>query len=209
LIDLTLPLDARAAPWPGDTPLILDWTMHLERGDSCSVSRITLSPHTGTHVDAPAHYLEDGSLADSLELRRLIGPAAVVDARGRDAITVELLRELAAEGSRLLVRTLERREPDAFPDKFPPLLPDAARWLVEDGLILYGTDAPSVDPRESRTLDAHRALGTAGIPILENLDLGRVEPGRYDLVALPLRLTEAEAAPLRAILLPPGSLRSR
>ncbi len=90
---------------------------------------------------------------------------------------------------------------------FPPLEPEAADVLAQAGLKLYGTDAASVDPVQSAAMAAHRVLGAAGIPILENLDLSRAEAGEYDLVALPLKLVEAEATPVRAVLLPAGTLR--
>ena len=98
--------------------------------------------------------------------------------------------------------------PEKFVSDFAPLNTDAADALARAGLRLYGTDAPSIDPVKSATMGAHRVLGAAGIPIIENLDLSRAEPGDYDLVALPLMMVEAEAAPVRAVLLPAGSLRT-
>jgi arylformamidase len=107
----------------------------------------------------------------------------------------------------VLVRSLDSVRPEEFVSDFPPLTPEAAEALVQSGLRLYGTDAPSVDPVDSAGMAAHRALGAAGLPILENLDLSRVEPGDYDLLALPVKLAGAEAAPVRAVLLPAGTLR--
>ncbi len=206
MIDITRPLGPETASWPGDTPFEIDWTLDLDRGDSCSVSRLVLSPHTGTHADAPAHYLEDGATTETFDLDAFIGPVRVLDARGAE-LGLDWFRSQGALGeTRLLVRTLERTRPDRFAEGCPPLDPDAARALVDAGLRTFGTDAPSVDPVDSTTLAAHRALGAGGVAILENLDLERAAAGRYDLVALPVRLIGADAAPVRAVLFPAGTL---
>lgn len=209
MIDITRPLGVDTAAWPGDTPFSLKWTSEIDEGDVVSVSRLVLSPHVGTHADAPAHYLPDGEPAGEFTLSAFVGPVRVVDLAGTDAVTEELLLARGAIGEeRVLVRSLETVRPEIFAADFPPLMAPAAVALIDAGLRLYGTDAPSVDAVNSQTMEAHRALGRAGIPILENLDLSAVEPGLYDLVALPLPLIEAEAAPVRAVLLPAGSLRT-
>ncbi len=185
----------------------LDWTLQLAAGDNVSLSRISLSPHVGTHADAPAHYDVEGASTGAFNLASFLGPARVIDARGHAAVTIELLEALGALGAaRLLVCSLGSVRPEEFVSDFPPLAPDAAEALVAEGLVLYGTDAPSIDPVDSGAMAAHRVLGDAAIPILENLDLSAAQPGDYDLLALPVKLTEAEAAPVRAVLLPPGTL---
>ncbi|NIR42772.1 MAG: hypothetical protein GWN99_02760 [Gemmatimonadetes bacterium] len=210
MIDISRPLTTTTAAWPGDAAFRLDWSSRLDRGDSVSVSHLDFSPHVGTHADAPAHYDPDGAAASSFELANFIGPARVVDAIGREAVSVELLEAAGAVGAaRVLVRCLDEVRPDEFVSDFPPLESEAAEALVSGGLLLYGTDAPSVDPVDSAAMSAHRVLGLAGCPILENLDLSAVEAAPYDLLALPIRLVEAEAAPVRAVLLPPGSLAVR
>jgi arylformamidase len=207
MIDISRPLSATTAAWPGDSPLGVDWTLRLADGDNVSLTRITLSPHTGTHADAPAHYDADGAMSGAFELDRFLGPARVIDARGHDSLTVDLFQKSGAVGAaRILVRSLHEVRPEEFVRDFPPLEPEAATALANAGLQLFGTDAPSVDPVDSAAMAAHRALGAAAIPILENLDLSLAEPGDYDLVALPIRLMDTEAAPARAVLLPPGTL---
>ncbi len=207
--ELTRPLGVDTAAWPGDTPFGLEWTWQLSRGDSVSVSRLTFSPHVGTHADAAAHYAADGDPAGAFDLAAFVGPVRVVDVRGCGAVTADVLAERGALGRpRVLVRCLDVVRPDEFVSDFAPLDPDAAAALVRSGLRLYGTDAPSVDPVDSAEMRAHRALGGGGVPILENLDLSAAEPGDYDLLALQVRLTEAEAAPVRAVLLPAGTLRA-
>jgi arylformamidase len=208
MIDITQPLGSDTAAWPGDTPFEIEWPLHTSRGDNVTLSRVTFSPHVGTHADAPAHYEMDGPLTAAFELGAFLGPVRVVDARWAKSVDVGLLESQEATGApRLLVRSVPELRPEKFTSDYPPLAPDAADALVRSGLRLYGTDAPSIDPVRSASMSAHRVLGAAGIPIIENLDLSLAEPGDYDLVALPLRMLEAEAAPVRAVLLPAGSLR--
>lgn len=207
MIDITRPLSTRTASWPGDTRFQFDWSLHVSRGDNVSVSRLLFSPHVGTHADAPSHYDPDGTGTGAFRLESFLGPALVVDAIGDERVTTQLLSRADAIGARrVLVRSLRDVRPEEFVHDFPALAPEAAEALVAAGLALYGTDAPSVDPVDSSTMSAHRILGRAGCPILENLDLSAVAPGAYELLALPLRLTEVEAAPVRALLLPPGTL---
>lgn len=207
MIDITRPLGSRTAEWPGDTPFSLDWTAHVWRGDSVSVSRILMSPHVGTHADAPAHYQSGGATTGSFDLTAFMGRVRVIDARGSGLIDLSVLETGGAVGClRVLVRVLDEAQTEEFVHDFPALAVEAAEALVSNGLRLYGTDGPSVDPVDSSRMSAHRVLGAAGVPILENLDLTQVVPGDYDLIALPLRLEAAEAAPLRAVLLPPGSV---
>ncbi len=210
MIDITRPLTTTSATWPGDAAFQLDWSLRLDRGDNVSVSHLSFSPHVGTHADAPAHYDPDGVNASAFSLASFIGPARVVDAIGREEVSVELLETAGAIGApRVLVRCLGQVRPDEFVSDFPPLAPEAAEALVNGGLVLYGTDAASVDPVDSAAMSAHRILGRADCPILENLDLSAAAAGPYDLLALPIRLVEAEAAPARAVLLPPGTLAVR
>lgn len=208
MIDITQPLGSRTAAWPGDTPFEIDWTLHTSRGDNVTLSRVTFSPHIGTHADAPAHFDVDGPLTGAFELGAFLGPVRVVDARWAKSVDLSLLESAEALGApRLLVRAVPELRPEEFASEFAALSPDTADALVRSGLRLYGTDAPSIDPVQSASMSAHRVFGAAGIPIIENLDLSHAEPGDYDLVALPLRIVEAEAAPVRAVLLPAGSLR--
>lgn len=207
MIDITRPLGAQTAEWPGDTPFSIDWTSHVWRGDSVSVSRILMSPHVGTHADAPAHYQSGGATTAGFDLTDFVGRVIVVDARGLEEVDLTVLETGGAIGSRrVLVRVLDVVQAERFVGEFAALAVEAAEALVDNGLRLYGTDAPSIDPVDSSRMSAHKVLGAAGVPILENLDLTRAEPGAYDLIALPLKLEAAEAAPVRAVLLPPGSL---
>lgn len=176
--------------------------MRRAAGSSVNVAALTLSAHTGTHVDAPYHVDDAGARPADLDLSAFVGPAIVVDAVGRDRLDEDLVAGLElGPDSRVLFRTREQVDAGTFPEPFAALTPALATQLGERGVRLVGTDAPSVDPFDSKTLDAHRALGGAGVAILENLVLSGVRPGRYTLIALPLRLTEADSSPVRAVLI--------
>jgi arylformamidase len=211
LIDISQPLDRATAAWPGDRELTLEWTMRRDRGDSVDVAAITMSVHTGTHADGPAHTGE-GPAVGELALEPFIGPAVVVDARPSIAGDPPLVGSGALQAvdvavtPRVLLRTRDRTDPGRFPEPFAALSPALVQALMDRGAVLVGTDAPSVDPVDSTSLEAHRMLSRGGIMNLENLVLEGVEPGRYTLVALPLRLSEADSSPVRAVLLPEGAL---
>lgn len=207
MIDVSQPLGPETAEWPGDRAFLLEWTMRREEGDSVDAASISMSVHTGTHVDGPGHVM-DGPGAGSLPLDRFMGPAAVVDARPFTANDPPAVQPSALDGldprvtPRVLFRTRDDVDPSRFPDRVVALSPALARRIVEEGFVLAGTDAPSIDPTLSKTLDAHRILAEAGIPNVENLVLTDVEPGRYTLIALPLRLVGADSSPVRAVLVP-------
>jgi arylformamidase len=176
--------------------------MARREGSPVNVAALTLSAHTGTHVDGPYHFDDDGARPAELALDAFIGPAQVVDAIGRDTIDVDVVAgiELAA-APRILFRTRSRSDATQFPTRFAALSPALASRLGEAHVRLVGTDAPSVDAFDSKTLAAHRVLAAAGIAILENLVLDGVAAGRYTLIALPLKLVEADSSPVRAVLL--------
>jgi arylformamidase len=204
-LDITLPLRQGVPEWPGDMPYECRWTMQRSRGDSVNVSCITGSPHVGTHADAPRHIEEGWMGAEGLPLDAFVGGAAVVAVRP-ELNTVEL-EDLAlpdGEVQRVLLRTECSVAAGRFPERWPVISPRCAVTLLERGLRLLGTDAPSVDSRWSRDLPVHRLLIGKGAAILENLDLAAVAPGRYTLLALPMRLEGLDAAPVRALLAPEG-----
>jgi arylformamidase len=209
LIDISPPVGPGAVVWPGDTPFELDVAWSPAHGDAVTVSRLTMSPHTGAHADAPLHVGAGPGDAASLPLDAYWGPCVVLDWRAeiarsaRGAIEEGDLAARAGEMegmARVLFRTLDRPLED-FPEAFPHFTAAAAAWLARrDGLLLVGLDTFSVDPPDSKDLAAHRALFQGGLVVLEELDLSRAAPGRYELVALPLRLVGADASPVRAVL---------
>jgi arylformamidase len=202
VIDISQPLAPGIAVWPGDRPFELDWTLRRAAGDPVNVAAIALSVHTGTHLDGFRHVTDDGATAGEMPLHACIGPAAVVDARGHRPLGPGLLDRLdPGRTPRVLFRTRESVDTGDFPEDFAWIAPELAHRLVRDGFRLAGTDAPSIDPLDSRELPSHHVLVAGGVVNIENLVLTAVPPGDYILIALPLRLTTADSSPVRAVLL--------
>jgi arylformamidase len=201
LIDITHPHSNALAPWPGDTPFQFKFVARLRDGASCNVGALTTGIHSGTHADAPFHYNDTGATIDTLPPELFVGPARVFAASGRDLLTREVFAGLDAHATpRVLVRTNHCDDKSVFPGRLPTLASDVPAWLGAQGVRLIGLDVPSVDQVDSKTLPIHHALDTAGIVILENLDLRAAAPGVYELIALPLKIAGADGSPIRAVL---------
>jgi arylformamidase len=169
-------------------------------GASCNVSRISTSPHNGTHADAPLHYLPGAKGIGNVDLAPYLGPCRVLEGPRSGQVRIEHLDGTDfARTPRILVRTHQSTD-TGFREDFVSLDAEAARWLAARGVKLVGLDTPSMDPFDSKTMDAHHALLGAGVAILENLSLAHVEPGEYELIALPLRWPGLDASPVRAVL---------
>jgi arylformamidase len=200
--DISQPLGSDTAVWPGDRPFEMSWTMRRDRGDSVNVAAVALTVHAGTHADGFLHFEDDAEAAAHMPLDAYIGRCVVVDARGRDVVDENALAGIELnERLRLLFRTRDVVDAGRFPDRVAHIESGLAQRLADAGVRLVGTDAPSVDPLDSKTLDTHRILGAGRVVILENLMLGDIAPGTYTLVALPLRLVEADSSPVRAVLI--------
>jgi arylformamidase len=209
VIDISVSLGTGSPVWPGDPDILLEQYRSLSGGDASNDSRIACSVHAGTHVDAPAHFIENGATVDQLPMDVLMGDAAVVELPDVDIITPELLAGLGlpAGTERLLFKTKNStlwRDPrhDFHPD-FAALSTDAAAWVVRQGIRLVGVDYLSVQLYGDAGPDTHRILLEAGVVILEGLDLRNARQGSYRLICLPLKLAGSEAAPARAVLIEP------
>jgi arylformamidase len=206
IYDISLTITPALPVWTGDPPVRLTQPSHLERGDICTITRLDISAHTGTHLDAPAHFIRGGATVESLDLNALIGPALVVDARGRGHLTAEALEALAVPPyvQRLLLRTdnsaLWQRGETTFAEDFIAIAPSGAAWLVDHGVRLVGIDYLSVGPFDNG-IPTHEILLGAGVIAVEGLDLSAVEPGEYQLVCLPIKIGGADGAPCRAVLI--------
>lgn len=199
--DISRPLHDATAHWPGDEPFHLESTMKITDGKSVNLSKISLSPHNGTHADAPYHCDDAGARMDEVPVERYVGPARVVALEGRSLITMADVQALDLNGvERLLVRTGSYPDYTRFNLAFTAFAADAIEYLAAAGVRLIGTDAHSMDPLTSHDLPAHHACGRTGMLILENLDLSAVPPGDYELIALPLRLVGGDGSPIRAVL---------
>lgn len=213
LIDISIPLNVGVPEWPGDTPFSCGWSWDMADGASVSVSRWETSPHVGTHADAPLHVRPGAPGADSIPVPPFLGDVLVVDVQdmnGEISIYDLVARGWKTGSRRLLLKTGRTSATGHFPASWPSLSPVTAANLTEAGLTLLGVDAPSVDQRESKKLEVHHAIFDGGCYILENLDLTRVSPGPWELLALPLKVGPFDAAPVRAFLKkigdqPPGA----
>ena len=203
VIDISRTLTPEVAVWPGDQPFVPTWTMQIREGSTVNLSAVQLSTHTGTHADAPLHYLAEGAAIDEIPLLQFIGPCLVIPIENTDAIGPEHVAENDHRRiPRLLFKTRHSTvADDQWDPDLVPILPAAIDRMGAQGVVLIGTDAPSVDPADSKTLDAHKALARNGIVNLENLSLDGVEPGQYELVALPLKVAGLDGAPVRAVLI--------
>jgi len=193
IIDITRPISAALPVWPGDPRVEIEPVARLEAGDPAAVSRLTLGTHTGTHVDPPAHFLPGGATVDEIALDVLVGPAVVVDFAGSGGGGTERLRAAAGHHRRVLLKT---GATDGV------VTPDVARHLVDGGVFLVGVDTSSIEPGETE-YPVHRLLLSAGVVIVEGLELSHVAPGEYQLVCLPLRIAGGDGAPARAVLVTP------
>jgi arylformamidase len=186
--------------WPGDTEFDIERTWDMAAGSPVNVSRMTMSTHSGTHGDAPLHYGNDAADIASVELDPYIGECLVVDARSvSGAIGVGDLPAIES-ADRVLFRTYDTFPHDAWREDFTAISAEAIRWLAVQGVKLIGTDAPSVDPQNSKSIDAHKAVLEEDMRILEGLVLDGVPAGRYELIALPLKVAGGDAGLCRAIL---------
>lgn len=207
LHDISILLRPGTPEWPGDTPYDCLWTARVAEGSSVNLSCISGSPHVGTHADAPLHVRDGWPASHQLPLDAFVGRCLVVDATSHDGPIHFAQLGLAddARVERLLLQTGRCIADGAFPRSWPVLSTQCVDVLLNRGLRLLGVDCPSVDDRESKSLDVHHRVFAGGAYVLENLDLSRVPPGAYELVALPLRIDGLDAAPVRAALraLPP------
>jgi arylformamidase len=204
-IDISLPLRSGMPHWPGDIPVNIQQKMSMAEGDVCNLRTLSMSAHTGTHMDAPLHFIRDAVAMDSMPLDATIGPARVVEIANDTTITRDELKEFRPRpGERLLFKTRNsnwwRDRCRFFMKNFVALNADAARYLVECGVRTIGVDYLSVGAYEGDGVETHQVLLGAGIWVIEGLDLSAVEPGAYDLVCLPLRIEGGDGAPARAAL---------
>jgi arylformamidase len=202
ILDISILVQPGTPEWPGDVPFSCGWSARIEQGASVNLSHVAGSPHVGTHADAPLHVRDGWPASDQLPLEPFLGPAVVLDVSHAPNGTLALdADDPRLEGcQRLLLRTDRTIAEGAFPDGWPVLSSATAILLAAAGVKLVGVDAPSVDERESKTLDVHHALFGGGAYVLENLDLRGVAEGRYELIAPPQRLAGLDAAPARAVL---------
>jgi len=206
LFDISAPIDSNTPVWPGDTPVTLERVWKMEAGSPVNVGRMTLSPHTATHADAPLHYDQDGAAIGAVGLDVYLGECLVLAIKPRGSnVSVEEIESALRSAQlqlapRVLIRTYAKAPTAKWDSEFAAISADAIDWLAERGVRLIGVDTPSLDPQESKTMDAHHRVRAHKMAILEGLILDDVRNGTYELIALPLKLNTLDASPVRAIL---------
>jgi arylformamidase len=202
LIDISPPIDATIAVWPGDTPFAQTFNAEMSAGANLTLSDIRTTLHVGAHTDAASHYVPDGEDIASRSLDYYVGPCTVVqvEVRRGERILPRHIEGKHIAAPRLLFRTGTFPDPRNWNDDFASLSPELVETLHERGVILVGIDTPSVDPFDSKPLEAHHVLAAHNMANLEGLVLEGVDEGDYELIALPLRIVGGDASPVRAVL---------
>ena len=200
--DISPPVHEGAPVFPGDTPYRQRWAARIGPGCPVNVSEITLSPHVGAHADAPLHYAPDGATIGDVDLAPFLGRCRVIHAIARGPLIEWSHIEHAVAGlpPRVLVRTYASAPVERWDGALAAYAPATIERLAALGVTLVGIDTASIDPADSKTLDSHQAIRRHDMRVLENLVLDDVPEGDYELIALPLKLTTADASPVRAVL---------
>jgi len=208
IFDVSVRISPQMPVWPGDPPVQIERVASISKGDSANVTQLSLGAHTGTHVDAPYHFIEKGLRVDQLPLNTLIGSAYVLEIHPKErTITATDLGSLGLPSTvqRLLIKTDNSSLWEGglleFEKDFIHLSRDAARWIVKRGIKLIGVDYLSVDGFDSEDHAVHHTLLEAGVVIIEGLNLSQVAQGVYQLYCLPLKIADSEGAPARVILI--------
>ena len=201
LWDISPPIAADSPLFPGDEPYAQHWTARIGPGCPVNLSAITMSPHIGAHADAPLHYAAGAPTIGQVDLAPYLGPCRVIHAIDCGPLVrpAHLAHAVDALPPRVLVRTC-RQAPTAWASAFSAFAPETIAWLAGLGVRLIGIDSQSVDPADSKSLASHQQLLRHDLRVLENLVLDEVAAGDYELIALPLKLTHADASPVRAVL---------
>jgi arylformamidase len=205
-IDVSVTLKTGMVTWPGDPPVRISHAQSMERGDASTVSLLEMGAHSGTHMDAPAHFVRGGTGISDIPLDACIGPARVIPIRDRTSIQPgELEGHAIQPGERVLFKTHNSEhcwDTDTFAEDFVYVSEAAAEYLVERQVRLIGVDYLSVGGFRADGVKIHRTLLNAGIWIIEGLNLKQVPPGPVDLVCLPLKILGGDGAPARALVRP-------
>lgn len=203
--DISVTISPDMPVWPGDPNVVIQRIGKIDEGAEANVSKLNMCVHTGTHVDAPFHFLQEGNTVEQLSLKLLTGRAYVLHLPEVDVITRDVLEGsgIPPRTRRVLFRTrnsdLWKAEVTDFQSGYVGVSSDGAKYLVNRGVKLIGVDYLSVAPYDSAKA-THQILLEAGIVVVEGLDLSKVSQGRYTLYCLPLKIVGCDGAPARAIL---------
>ncbi len=202
IIDISPTINSRIAVFPGDTPFSEEFLMSTDKGEHLTLSRITTTVHLGAHTDAPNHYAAKSEGMATRSLHFYLGKAQVISLslpRGA-RIKVADIAHFEITAARVVFRTLSFPDPYNWNNDFNSLSAEVVQYLHEKKVILVGIDTPSIDPATDKTLESHLAVHKNDMAILEGITLNHVKAGVYELIALPLKIENADASPVRAVL---------
>lgn len=200
--DISPLIHEKTAVFPGDTVFERQVLMDTSKGDHLGLSWVKTTLHMGAHTDATNHYHKEGQGIHAAPLERYLGPCQVlhVKATRGERITPKMIAGKKITAPKVLFRTDSFSNPDHWNSDFNSLSPELIDDLARQGVHLVGIDTPSVDPETSKELESHQALWRNQVAVLEGIDLSKVSEGKYQLIALPLKIFEADASPVRAVL---------
>lgn len=205
-IDISIPITKDIPHWPTDKPPVIEKVSSFENGDAVNVTTINMNAHTGTHIDAPLHFVPGGKGIDELETEKLIGACYVCDMGDVDIIDSQVLEKcpIPKDIKRILFKTKNKGlwGKKEFVEDYTALIPDGAEWIVDHGIELVGIDYLSIEPYSDDIGSTHKILLDSEIIIVEGLNLEHVEEGLYELIVLPISIKGADGAPARALLKP-------
>ncbi len=206
-IDISPLVSAKTAVYPQDTPFSRKIEMSFSEGANLELSSMTASLHIGAHTDAPNHYAKGAKGIDQRDLNFYFGPCQVIEVKAKrgERILVEHLKNTEVIAERILLKTNSFPNPDEWNWDFNSYSPELIEYLYKKNVILIGIDTPSIDPAESKKLESHQVVAKHDMAVLEGIVLEGVIPGEYVLCALPLKLKDCDASPVRAVLFKKGT----
>lgn len=203
-IDITVTIKPGMAHWPDNPEIQVDKMLDMERGDVCNVSKLAFGSHTGTHMDAPLHFIRGGKSLDKMPLDATIGPCRVIEIKDKESVKVEeIANQRIKRGERILFKTRNSKvawASDSFFEDFVFISKEAAAFLAKAKVMTVGIDYLSVGGFRKDGIETHNALLGAGIWVIEGLNLAKVKPGKYELNCLPLKVLNSDGAPARALM---------
>ena len=206
-IDITVPMHDGMVHWPGDPECKISLFVSIPGGAPCNVTQLSLSAHTGTHMDAPRHFVAKGATMETMPLDAVLGRCRVIELKHKTAITVEELKpHKLKRGERVLFKTRNSikswrmAKTSTFDEDFIYIPAPTAQYLVDIGVMTVGVDYLSVGGYKKDGVECHQIMLGAEIWIIEGLNLAKVKPGKYELICLPLKILGADGAPARAVL---------
>lgn len=202
IYDISPLIAPETAVFPGDTPFQANFLLDMHKGDNLTLSSVTTTVHIGAHTDAPSHYSPQGQTMAERDLSYYLGPVQVIELARKPhyRISPADLAGIYIECPRVLFKTKSFPDPNRWNDDFMAFSPELIDYLAEKNVILVGLDTPSVDLADDKDLLSHQRVFKHNMAILEGIVLEQVPPGLYDLIALPLKMKNADASPVRAVL---------